>query len=160
MLNKFYEDLENAKKAEGIVATYIFTNAGYDYQIEDVSDIPEYYHKGDIKVIDRKTGKEYMLEVKDDSRIADTRNILCEEEVYYKDNDYYAKGNMYSDYEYYCVVSQQERKIYIIDFSILHSIYRKYDYITKEHAAQITYAYLVPIGALRKRNGIIAELDY
>lgn len=160
MVDGFYRDLNNAKVAEGIVATYIFTYANRDYQIEDVSNVPYYYHKGDIKIRDKKTGKEYMLEVKDDSRIAETQNVLCEENVYYFENDCMEKGNMYSDYEYYCVVSQQDRKIYVIDFSILKSIYRRFEYREIQHAAQITFGYLVPIGALRRKGALIAELDY
>lgn len=47
----------------------------------------------------------YFIEVKDDSRIADTGRVLCEERVCYKDGDYFQKGFMYSDYDIFCVVS-------------------------------------------------------
>jgi hypothetical protein len=42
--------------------------------------------------------------------------VLCEEEIFYKDGGYFGKGNMKSNYDIYCIVSQSERKIYVIDF--------------------------------------------
>ena len=47
----------------------------------------------------------YFIEVKDDSRIADTGNVLCEERVFFREGNYYQKGFMYNDYEIFCVVS-------------------------------------------------------
>jgi hypothetical protein len=38
--------------------------------VYDVSDHPQYYHKGDLRVI--LPSGERFIEVKDDSRIADT----------------------------------------------------------------------------------------
>jgi hypothetical protein len=73
------------------------------YKVFDVADQPQYYHKGDLRII-LPTGERFV-EVKDDSRIADTQNILCEEEVFYKDINEFVKGNMYSDYDIYAVVS-------------------------------------------------------
>jgi hypothetical protein len=67
----------------------------------------------------RNDGKEIMIEVKDDSKIAETQNVLCEEEVYYDNIQDFVKGNFHSDYEIYCVVSKAERKVYVMDFSIL-----------------------------------------
>ena len=70
----------------------------------DVSDDPQYYHNGDL-MISLPSGERYV-EVKDDSRIADTGNILCEEEVYYKESDTFTKGYMHSNYDIYAVVSK------------------------------------------------------
>ena len=61
--------------------------------------------------------------MKDDSRIADTQNILCEDAVYYKESGRYVKGNMYSDYDIYAVVSKKEKVIYFFDFAKLKEIY-------------------------------------
>ena len=63
----------------------------------------------------KKNNKVYFIEVKNDSRIADTGNVLCEEEVYYKKNDYYGKGNMYSNADVFAIVSKQNQKIYFIN---------------------------------------------
>lgn len=78
-------------------------DTGYSY--ENVSDIPEYYRKGDIKATCLTTGLEYMIDVKDDSRIAETQNILCEEENYWKETGIYTNGFMYNDYDYLAIVS-------------------------------------------------------
>lgn len=83
----------------------IFEASTDKYTFEDVSDLPQYYHKGDIKATCLEDGREIFIEVKDDSRIHQTKNILCEDEVYYKDADYWAPGNMESDYDIYVIVS-------------------------------------------------------
>ena len=90
MVKDFFKDLNKAKKAEQIVATAL-SNLGYS--VADVSNDRSFFYKGDL-LITLPTGEKKFVEVKDDSRIADTRNILCEEEVYYKEHDYYGKGNM------------------------------------------------------------------
>jgi hypothetical protein len=47
-----------------------------------------------------------------------------EEEVYYKNSDYYKKGFAYSDYDILCVLSRAARKIYFIDFKKLKEFYK------------------------------------
>ena len=92
MLKEFYNDKEKAREAELLVRD-ILAALTTDYTFVAIGDVREYRYKGDIKAID-KNGKEIFLEVKDDSRIADTGNVLCEEENYIKESDYYIKGNM------------------------------------------------------------------
>jgi len=159
MLKDFHSDLANAKIAEKIVRDTL-ASLTTDYTFEDVSDDPQFYYKGDIRAVG--DNKELYIEVKDDSRIADTGNILCEEEVYYKDDDRFAKGNMYCDSDYYCVVSQQERKIYVLDFKILKTIYRKYseDFKIIKHSEQDTYAYLLPICRAKQFGALLYKLNY
>ena len=60
-----------------------------------------------------------MIEVKNDSCIASSGNILCEEENYIKADNRMIKGNMYCDSDIFCIVSQQARKIYVLDFKRL-----------------------------------------
>lgn len=118
-LTTFYKDLEAAKPAEQLVLNLL---ASSGYEVEDVSDIREYYNKGDIKLV-LPTGKTFFIDVKDDSRIAETGNVLCEYAVHFKENDYYCKGDMEKDYDILAVVSKGEQKVYFIDFNILK---RKY----------------------------------
>ena len=66
-----------------------------------------------------------MIEVKNDSVIHATGNVLCEEEVFYKEYGYYRDGFMYNDYEIYCVVSEPSRKIYVMDFKVLKEHYKE-----------------------------------
>jgi hypothetical protein len=103
MLKDFFGDMENAKQAELLVRDTLAALTK-DYTFEAVGDVKEYRYKGDIKAIDA-AGNELFIEVKDDSRIADTGNILCEEENYIKDNDYFIDGAMRCDSDIYCVVA-------------------------------------------------------
>lgn len=158
MVSNFYSDLAQAREAEYIVLDAF--NAMTDkYNFVAVGDNPAYYYKGDILAIG-EDGREIGIEVKDDSRIADTHNVLCEEEVYYKSCDYYGKGNMQSDYDIYCVVSRQEQKIYVIDFDILRANYRKGEFREIRHPQQTTYCYLLNIGIIQRLGGLIATIHY
>lgn len=158
MLKEFYIDLERAHKAEDIVREVLASRAP-TYQFIDVADDREYYHKGDIKAID-DFGNEVMIEVKDDSRIGDTGNILCEESVYYYESNYEQRGNFYSDYEIYCVISQPTRTIYFFDFSILKQIYKKGNYTILRHYSQESEVYLLPLGYAKKNGALIKEINY
>lgn len=84
------------------------------YNFYNVSNIPSYYTKGDILAVGDE--EVFCIEVKNDSRIGKTQNVLCEDEVYIKDLDYYEPGNMSCDCDIYCVVAEDTREIYIIDF--------------------------------------------
>lgn len=159
MVKNFREDLAKAKTAEKIVFDYL-TNFATGYVIEDVSDDRRYYYKGDIKAI-AADGAEIFIDVKDDSRIHKYQNVLCEEEVYYKDADYYGKGNMQSNYDVLAVVSQEEQKIYFMDFNVLKSIYRKYgEYRVFPHYDQDTHCYLLDLCRVKQFGGMIATVNY
>lgn len=158
MVSNFYLDLEQAHKAE-VKAQRIFSKLTKDYKFYDVSSQREYFHKGDIKAV-AADGREIFLEIKNDSRIADTHNLLCEEENYYHESDYWAKGNFYSDYQIYCVMSEAERKIYVMDFSILKKNYKSGKYKQIKHWEQTTYCYLCPLEDVRAWGAMIAEVEY
>lgn len=159
MLNNFNTDLAAAKAAEEMVRN-IFGSLTNEYRFEDVSNQREFYYKGDIKATSLSTGKEIFIEVKDDSRIAQTHNILCETEVFYKEYGAFGKGNMSCDYNIYCVVSKEEHKIYVIDFKVLKEIYKKGEFKTIDHPQQTTYCYLLPIWLIKKYNGLLDIIDY
>ena len=158
MLANFKADLAKGHKAEQIVKD-VFTSLTDKYEFTDVSNIPQFYNKGDL-LATAADGRQIMIEVKNDEVIYKTGNVLCEEEVYYKDADYFKDGYMYSDYEIYCVVSEPERKIYIIDFKILKSIYRKGENKIINHYAQYSDVYLVPIGFIKQNGGLIDIITY
>ena len=86
MSDWFLKDLLKAHKAEELVREALASLTDV-YKFEVVADNKEYYHKGDIKATDAD-GNEIMIEVKDDSRIGETGNILCEESVYYYESNY------------------------------------------------------------------------
>ena len=159
MLDNFKADLQAAKAAENLVKE-TFSSLTTGYKFEDVSEIREYFYRGDIKATNLTTGEEVFIEVKDDSRIATTHNILCETEVFYKEYGAFGKGNMSCDYNIYCVVSKEEHKIYVIDFKVLKEIYKKGEFKTIDHPQQTTYCYLLPIWLVKKYNGLLDIIDY
>ena len=154
----FNEDLRNAKQAETLVRE-VLQSLTTDYTFEDVADNPEYYYKGDILAIDKNTGARTFIEVKDDSRIADTRNVLCEEKVWF-DGGGMKPGNMQSDYDVYCVVSQSERRIYVMDFSVLKRNYKQGRYKEIQHSDSITFCYLCSLREISGWGGGIVVIDY
>lgn len=158
MVFNFFDDLNKARVAESIVLD-TFSQLTTGYSFENVANERKYFYKGDIKAI-AADGREIFIEVKDDSRIADTGNVLCEYEVYYKESGTFGKGNMKSDYDIYCVVSQSEQKIYVIDFDTLQANYKKGQHKIIRHYDQDTYCYLLPIDTIKKLGGLIAVVDY
>lgn len=115
---EFLESLEAAKPSEYLVAKE-FAARNPDWNAENVGDIRKYFYKGDIKITNKNSGEVRFIEVKNDSRIAQTQRVLCEEYVSYKDTGEIEDGCMYRDYDIYAIVSESERKIYYIDFKKL-----------------------------------------
>lgn len=70
MVSNFYNDLAKGHIAEEIVKN-VFENLTSEYSFELVNLERQYFHKGDIKAIG-KDGRVRFLEVKNDTRIADT----------------------------------------------------------------------------------------
>ncbi len=159
MLRDFKKDLENARGAE-LLTLSLLESLTNDYEFFDMTQDRSWRYKGDIKAVCKATGKVIGIDVKDDSRIAETKNILCEEESYIKECDYFIKGSMQSDYDVLAIVSQPERKIFFIDFEILKQNYTRGEYRVIRHYDQDTYCYLLPIGMLKSKGGIIATIDY
>lgn len=156
--NEFLNDAAAAKPAEKLVAA-IMSSLASSWNFEVIDGEDENQHKGDIRVIDPITGFSLFLEVKNDSRIAETDNVLCEYLKFFYDKGY-KPGNMTYDYEYYCVLSQESRRIYVIDFSILKPIYKSGTHTTIYHDNDITYCYLVPLSLIEEKGGLIKVLEY
>lgn len=159
MLRDFQKDLASARAAELLVLEKLRELAP-DWELHDVASEREFRYKGDIFAVSKKDKRALFIEVKDDSRIAETGNILCEEESYIKDDDRYIKGCMYCDTDIYCIVSQQSRKIYFIEFKTLKENYRKGEFKVIKHSDQDTYCYLLPLGAVKRKGGLLAEIEY
>ena len=160
MVKNFEKDLAAAKEAEYLVEKYFRLLGSDTYEFRNVSEDLDYYYIGDLLAFDAD-GRRLGIEVKDDSRIAETGNVLCEERVYYIHGDYEGKGNMQSNYDIYCIVSKSEKKIYIIDFKKLKKIYRTFGMLKEiPHPDQITYCYLLPLWVVKQQGAFIAEIDY
>lgn len=112
MLSDFQKDLARGQRAELIVLDIL--SGLSELEFVWVGNEKEYRYKGDIVAL--AADKEICIEVKDDECIATTGNILCEEENYIKEDGRIIRGNMYSDCDIYCILSQSERKLYVLDF--------------------------------------------
>ena len=95
-MKQFYIDLGEAKKVEQIVLEH-FQKLTNEYTFINVSDEPQYYHKGDIIAV-APDGRKIFIEVKNDGTIGSTNNVLCEEENYFYSTGEIKKGNFHSDY--------------------------------------------------------------
>lgn len=158
MLTNFQTDLAFGKKAEAIVKEHL-EKCNPTCIVEDVSCKREYFHKGDIKVT-AADGREEFFEVKNDRCIGKTKNILCEEKVYYFGNGAEKEGFMYSDYTNFVIVSEPERKLYLIDFDILKNIYKQGEYRYMSYQEQASDVYLLPLDVLKKNGGLLKVANY
>lgn len=158
LVKQFAEDLHNAREAEYIVRNEL-AHRMPDYKFEVVGHIPLFYNKGDIRAIS-PSGKEHFIEVKDDSCIWQTNNVLCEEEVFYYNSGELVDGNMYSDYEIYCVIDRRCGYIYVIDFETLKKHYKEGRYTIIHHEEQDTRCYLVSLCQLRQWGALIETISY
>ena len=159
-LRDFEKDLEKGQEAEKIVAaSFAAKNPGW--VVEEVGNVKEYYHRGDIKITNKETGEERFIEVKNDSRTANSHCFLCEESVSYADG-YIVDGNMYSNYDIYAVYAAQEARIYYIDFSLLVKHYKAGEFKVIPHSQQTTYAYIVDLAQIKSWGALmgITELNF
>lgn len=156
MVRDFFIDLNNSKASEQIVLNS-FAALAPQYTFQDVSADRNYYHLGDIKAV-AADGHEIYIEVKQDGRIAETQNVLLEDEVEYYNG--IVKGNLHSNYQIYCVVSPQKHKIAVMDFNVLKAHYQEGKYKMIPHYDQTTYAYLLPLARIEELGGVFAVIDY
>lgn len=157
-MKNFYRDAAAAKPAELLVLN-TFAALAPNWEFQHVGANKDYYHIGDIIATHKESGKIAYIEVKNDASIANTHNVLCEESNYFYDGGY-QKGNMNSNYQYYCVVSQQERIIYVCDFSILKKYYKNGKFSYKYHDSNISYFYLLPLTELKALGGLLYVVEY
>ena len=158
MVSNFFIDLDNARGAEYLVKEELEKRAP-ELTFENVGDQREYFYKGDIKAT-AADGTEIFIEVKDDSRIADTHNVLCEYKVYYAGSRRFGRGNMDSECDYLAIRSKSENLIYIIDFNKLKTFYKKGLHKIIYHSEQDTYCYLVKLDFIKEMGAFIAALSY
>ena len=157
-MSQFQEDLIAARPAE-ILVLQVLSSLTNKYNFVDIAAEPQYYDYGDI-LATGEDGSEFFIDVKNDSRIWETKNILCEELVYDKRSDREKIGFMYSNYNYICIVSQRESRIYVIDFDILKQIYKKGEFRVFNHPTQYTEGYLLNIATVKKYKGLKAIINY
>ena len=154
----FNKDLKRGHKAELIALQILQEHIPY-YKFAWVGNRKEFRKLGDIIGI-RDDGKLTYFEVKDDSRISKYNNVLCEERVLFYESGELKQGFMYNDYEIYCVLSQDARKLYIFDFAVLRKLYKSGEYKKFEYDVSESDTYLLPIGWIKKEGGLLQVIDY
>ena len=157
-VSNFQADLQKGKIGEKI-ALDVLQGTTENYAFEDVSDLKEYHHKGDIMVL-RDGELECFIDVKDDGVLHKSRNILCEDKVYYRKQKQMKDGFMHYDYNYLAIVSQPEKKIYIIDMKKLKKHYKEGLKRELHYSWQYSICYFVPLEKAYKYNMVVAEIDY
>ena len=164
MASNFKRDLAKARKAEHIVCE-VLNSATIDYSFEEVGDQEAYFYKGDIMATDFYNNV-CFIDVKSDSRIAETGNVLCEYKVYSYNQDKWLKGDMQKDYDYLAVVAQQTHTIYVIDFDVLKKNYKQGKHYAKDHyddwgnLAQKTVGTLCSLKQIERWGGLLYTLEY
>lgn len=131
-----------------------------DYEFEHLLDQEEWGHYGDIRATNKKTGEQFFIEVKEDNVIHRTNNVLCEYRKYFFDTATFKPGNMTYNYQFYCVLDQISRKIYVIDFNILRRIYQMGYPVEIEYYNEITFAYKLSLDIPRRYGAILHTIDY
>jgi hypothetical protein len=164
MASNFKKDLAKAKIGERTVLE-VLRNTTDEWYFSDVSDDASCYYKGDIEAWDIIQGS-FFIDVKMDSRIADTGNVLCEHKVYSYNKNEYLKGNMQSDYDALAVISVTAQKIWIIDFDVLKKHYKEGKHYVKDHyddygnLAQKTIGTLCSLEKIKKWGGLLCSIEY
>lgn len=154
MLKNFKADLAIGQSGEQLVKEVLESMTDkYTFAASDDQ------HKGDLIASDA-SGNRIYLEIKTDSRIGDTHNILCEEEVFYYDTWSKKKGFMYSDYEVFCILSRSERKIYIIDFKILKANYKNGWCKELRYTDQESKCYFIKLEEIAAKGGLLYTINY
>ena len=111
---------KEGKQAEQIVKDYL---TGRGYTVQDVSAEQDNY-QNDIDFIVQKDGRTSKIEVKLDTRLAETQNIAFEDVFYLKDKEtgqtetregYYH----YSQCDFLIFVSPADKNLYMVHFAKL-----------------------------------------
>ena len=155
---EFKQDLKKGRRAEQIVLNILKDFLPAKFEIEDVGANKEYYYLGDIKLTNKLTGAQGFVEVKNDERINETHNVLCE--WGYSSGNKYFNGNMKNGGEFYAVVDEVTRTVYFLDYIWLRANYKQGKPITIQHETQTTFATLLPLSFIKENGGLLHTFTY
>ena len=86
-MSEFLRDAAKAQIGELKVMEVLASITNF-YTFEHLADYRTYGKKGDIRAINKKSGKAYYIEVKNDDVINKSGNVLCENMKYFYDSGY------------------------------------------------------------------------
>lgn len=166
----FNKKLDGSRKFE-ILLKNLMQDDGYI-----VEDVPlEDQHNGDLYLTDELTNESFYLEVKQDTRIADTHNLYIELETKRGDKSY--KGWYYYNYSKIAVVDAKPKSknkrngkpiitkpIYIIDWEKMKRELSLNDSkcksITHPVDGNTNTALLVPLWYINRKGWLLKEYSY
>lgn len=162
----FVRKNKEGKQAEQIVKDYL---TGRGYTVQDVSEDCDNY-QNDVDFIVQKDGRTSKIEVKLDTRLAETQNIAFEDAFYLKDKEtgqtetregYYH----YSQCDFLIFVSPDNKSLYMVhfhklkeneaDFQNCFKFTKFYSYTDKCQKRMR----LVPVSVL-KEKGLLSVFSY
>lgn len=127
---------------------------------DNLHDKPEYWHRGDV----RMTCGEHVIygDVKDESRIYETRNVFAENYKYFHSKpNQKAKGWMRSSqYDLVFILDDIGDNLYILDFPRLKRIYENYTLRQSRLSDCNAYGNCVPLRECRKHGVLRFEIKY
>ena len=156
----FIQDYEFGKIGEQITAKIFNLMGGKTYSFTMVGHLYEYRHIGDIICRNKLTNKETIIEVKNDTRIGTTGNVLCEIDNYYFDSGEHRKGNIYNPSDIYVVVSRDTHTLFVFNQEKLRQIMTRCRLINIPHQDQITTGFLVPVELAQEEGALITTVDF
>ena len=139
---------KEGKQAEQIVKDYL---TGRGYTVQDVSEEQDNY-QNDIDFIVQKDGRTSKIEVKLDTRLAETQNIAFEDVFYLKDKEtgqtetregYYH----YSQCDFLIFVSPADRNLYMV-----HLVSNKENLDTSTPTGKLMLTMIAAINEFEREN--------
>ena len=159
-MNNFKMEIKKNKVAEEILLQVIQSIVDDKYLVEDVSDDAECYHLGDVKLTDKDGGTVY-LDAKNDGVIHKTGRVFCESHKFFFRNMKKHSGFMEDGkYDYLCVVDRNSKKIYVLDFRVLKSIYKEYRQVETTLADCYSFGTVIPLDECKKERALIYTITY
>ena len=156
----FKNDIAIAAKAERILFDCIDAELGLNYDVQLKTDDEAWFKRGDVAILDYN-GKDIGIDAKDDGVCYRTGNIFVEEYIDWR--YYYTDGWIKAKYDVLAVVSQQDSKIYFIDFARLKKEYKQLRFranVPSYFDAHTCWGSLVKIARLRSEGLLLAEVTY
>lgn len=156
----FGNDIAIAAQAERILFDCIDAELGLNYDVQLKTDDEVWYKRGDVAIFDYN-GKDIGIDAKDDGVCYRTGNIFVEEYIDWK--YYYTDGWIKAKYDVLAVVSQEDCKIYFIDFARLKKEYKQLRFranVPSYFDKHTCWGSLVKIDKLRSEGLMLAEVRY
>ena len=156
----FGNDIAIAAQAEHILFDCVDAELGLNYDVQLKTDDAAWYKRGDVAILDYN-GKDIGIDAKDDGVCYRTGNIFVEEYIDWR--YYYTDGWIKAQYDVLAVVSQEDCKIYFIDFPRLQKEYKQLRFranVPSYFDAHTCWGSLVKIDRLRSEGLLLAEVRY